>query len=171
MKKVILVAICCMLFNNVCSAKVSAYEDEFTGGMEIFSECKTNSNMNDELGTLILEKIVTTAEIQYTIELHSETFPWSYFSKSPLQINIDGSTYNVLFVKSDVIKTVERTNLLSAYYKVDPTIAEKIATAKRVAIKYQILDTQFGDNRTWDYVYVLPEEILNEWKEVIQRTE
>jgi len=171
MKKVILVAICCMLFSSVCSAKISVHKDEFTGGIIICSNLKTDSSMKDKLDLLYWEKTSSTAEVRYFNELGVETFSWCYFSRNPLQMNIDGSTYSVPCVESDVVKTVEHTNFLSAGYKVDPTVAEKIATAKRVAIKYQMLNTQFGDNRTEDCVYVLPEETLNEWKEVIQRTE
>jgi len=171
LKKFILMAICCMLFSSVCSAKISVHKDEFTGGVIICSNLKTDSSMKDKLDALYWEKTLSTAEVRYLSRLHVETFSWCYFSKNPLQVNIDGSTYNVSCVGSDVFRTMERTNCLSADYMVDPTIAEKIATAKRVAIKYQILDTQFGDNRTKDCVYVLPDETLNEWKEVIRRTE
>lgn len=159
LKKIALVLCLTILLGmGIASAKITRGFDDFTGGMTI------NSGTIGEplrLKNLYFSKIVNTNPIQYEIQVVRETYRGNAFANTFIEIKIDDyPAYQITVKESNVIPLVNKNDIYSDItVSVPYDIVQKIKDAKRIALK---LPTGTGP-----FVYVLPDNVLAEWKEVI----
>ncbi|WP_434132767.1 hypothetical protein KIAC18_000298 [Sporomusa sphaeroides] len=160
MKRIALILVLIMVLGMaVASAEITQGKDKFTGGNKINSVTETSNP--SELKQLVLRKIITGNSPSY--ELWGERFTTKnfLFKKTFLEMKIDDTPIISINVKETSAMTyMDGPNMFSwVTVPISSDIVEQIKIANRIALRFQ---TASGS-----YVYVLPDAVLAEWKEVI----
>lgn len=158
MRKIIILTLCYIFFCiGICNANVTIKNnDEFTGGTVITSKIFTDYNMSRYLDCIVFTKTATSNIARYTLQTDATT---SLGSPKDIEINVDG---DYLF---EPIHTDIKSSLIDyrirfvINYDISDDMVEKIRNANRIALKCKI-----GD---FTKIYILPDEVLTEWKQVI----
>lgn len=143
---------------SVVNAEIRRGEDTFTGTKRINSVVSGNPT---ELQSLIFAKIPQSKNIDYEITAVRTTFKDFIFTDTFMEIKIDDNPILQLPVKeAKKMSLVKESDIFSnVVVSVPNDVVEKIKDAKRVACRFQIA--------SGSYVYVLPDAVLAEWKQVI----
>ncbi len=141
------------------SAEITRGEDDFTGSPIINSW--TKGKEHSDFKSLYFRKYVNTSPLAYEIDIYKYTFNDFIFTDTFMEIKIDDNPILQLPVKE--AKKMPLANEYDIFSEIVVSIpndvVEKIRDAKRVACRFQ---TASGS-----YVYVLPDTVLAEWKQVI----
>lgn len=159
MKRIIIALMLIVLFGmTVASAEITRGKDTFTGAIIINSGVHEKTS---ELKALYFRKIPQLKNVDYQIEAVRINFKEFIFSDTFMEIKIDDSPIQELPVKeAKKMSLVRESDIYSSITILLPDdIIPQINTAKRIALKFQ---TAAGP-----YVYVLPDSVLAEWKQVI----
>lgn len=159
MKRVLVLCMVCMfLVSAVASAEVKKGKDSFTGGMNV--HCEMKSPYSDSMK---FSKNITGKQAIYKIKIIKSNLKKYLIADIPIELKID--QYPVCELK-DYIYQVTGPDSYGVSYssimesKISLDIIEKIKVSNRIAIR-------FRDNDATKYPYVLPDDVLAEWKEVI----
>ncbi len=152
--------LCFMVFSvGVCSAEIFQRQDEFTGGNTIRSNY--DIKLEEQLEWLSFYKNITKKTIRYGINADLMSFSRNFgLSDKVIRFNIDGDyTYDLLVLNWQEMK-ISADYLYMLNYSVPLEAVDKLKNANRVALR-------FTRNNGFQFVYVLPDEVLAEWKQVI----
>lgn len=153
---------------GVCSADISSKQDEFSGGRTIESKNFIDYSMRNLLDCIIYSKVVTKDAVKYALQTDVTTI-WDVPYQS-IRINVDGDyTFDLPISNLDhwIVqeKKYDRTRYI-AKFDIPNDAIEKIKNASRIALQCTI--TRRSGNQ---FVYVLPDNVLDEWKQVIATEE
>lgn len=159
MKKIILVLVSIMLLGiGQVSAEITRGEDKFTGGATINSV--TNTSNPSDLDELVFRKFANTDPKEYEIWANRVTSKSFLFSNTTIEIKIDNHPTEEIAIKKNGLITLADGQLYSHITApLTSGIIEKIKMAKRIALKFPTASSSF--------IYILPDAVLAEWKEVI----
>ncbi len=160
LKKVALILSLFMLLGMaVASAEITRGEDDFSGSPIINSW--TKGMEPSQLKSLYFRKYVNTSPLSYEIEASKITFKDFIFLGTFLELKIDNNPVQQLPIKeAKQMSLVRESDIYSRIIvPVPKNTIEEIEKANRIALRLQ---TASGS-----YVYILPDTILAEWKEVI----
>lgn len=160
MKRVLLLCLACMmLVTAAVSAEVMKGKDSFTGGFYVSSW----QYPEHFLKSIHFVKNIDEGVVSYDFSISRIRGKNSVLGNAPIEIKIDN--YPVYDLKDYRYKLtgpdsygVEYNSIIDVKFPTE--LAEKIKDAKRVAIRFE-------DARGIQYPYVLPDDVLAEWKEVI----
>lgn len=159
-KRIILMVLCCMIFSvGVCSAEIFKHKDDFSNGNIIRSNIYTDKSCEEMLRWLSFYKTKSNNSIQYNIAVSNKTLNKYGISNANGKINIDGETFD-LIISNYSKMPLSGVTTHDAIYDISQNIEKKINSANRVALK-------ITKNDGFQFVYVLPDEVLTEWKQVI----
>lgn len=160
MKKITLVLALIMLLGmSVTSAEIGRGTDDFDGSQWVTSGTVLNSN-GEWIG---FQRKTIGAEKEYYISLASKAFSYIKFAKEDAEIKIDDHPVGKMKIKevsSMPAPLDSKMSYIDVKSVVPMEIVQQIKTAKRVAVKF------YRENSVPE-VYVLPDAVLAEWKEVI----
>jgi hypothetical protein len=141
------------------SAEIRHGRDEFTNGTVIGSYI----NVADVIDSIFLVKTVTSNSSEYEIGAKSKTLKDFAFAKTFIEVKIDENPTHKIEVKG-VSSTRVPSSMVTYWFTVvapaNNQIISEIKLAKRVALRFQRVDN-------YSPIYVLPDAVLAEWKEVI----
>lgn len=160
LKKVAFILSLVMLLGiGQAGAEITRGEDKFTGSSTINSWAKGTDS--SQLKSLYFRKYVNTSPLAYEIEASKITFRDFIFLGTFLELKIDNNPVQQLPIKeAKQMSLVRESDIYSSIIvPVPKTTVEEIGKATRIALRFQ---TASGS-----YVYVLPDAVLTEWKEVI----
>lgn len=159
LKRIIISLMLIMLLGiTVASAEITRGEDQFTGGRTINSVTSTPNPA--ELEGLVFRKFANTAPAEYELWANRVTAKSFLFSNTFIELRIDGiPTKEVAIKKNGLISLSDGKQYSHITVPLSIEIIEQIKSAKRIALKFPTVNGA--------YVYVLPESVLAEWKEVI----
>lgn len=162
LKKVALVLLLIMFIGlTVVSAEIRRGKDEFTNGSIIGSYI--NVNTSGVIDGISLTKTVTSNSSEYTIIAKNTTLKEFAFAKTFIEIRIDENLTHKIDVEKVSSTRVPSSSVDYRFSVVVPAneqIINELKGAKRVALRFQCVDN-------FSPVYVLPDNVLAEWKEVI----
>lgn len=160
MKKLVLLFSCCIMIGiSVCSAEIAKGIDQFTGGAKFISGTKGEDDAT--LGNILFKKIVTGTTEEYFIEADNEAYKERILADKSIEIKIDDNP--ICLLGNSNYKTYSPINwkmLAVLTVNVPDNIIIKLRDANRVALR-------FTRNNGSQFVYVLPDNVLAEWKQVI----
>ena len=159
LKKVALVLCFIMLLGiGVASAKITRGADAFSGAVIINSGVHGKAS---ELESLYFRKIPQSSSVDYQIHATRITFKDFIFANTFLEIKIDDNNAQQLPIKeAKNMSLVSERDIYSSITIVVPNdMISQINNAKRIALRFQTV--------SGSYVYILPDNVLAEWKEVI----
>jgi len=160
LKKVVLILSLVMLMGmGVANAEITRGQDSFSGGVTINSV--TNTSDPTELDQLVFRKCVNTSPSEYELWANRITSKEFLFTNTFIELRIDNnSTRKITITKNGIISLADGYKKYS-HITVPLSIEfiEQIKSAQRVALRFQTM--------TGSYVYILPDPVLAEWKEVI----
>lgn len=160
MKKIALILVLVMLLGMAtASAEITRGIDDFTGGNRINSSTVTANP--SQLKQLVLRKLVAGKNSYYEIWGERLTTKNFLFKDTFFEIKIDSSpVINIDVKEASSMTYMDGPNMFSwVTVPISPDIIEQIKGATRVALRFQI--------NAGDFVYVLPDAVLAEWKQVI----
>lgn len=148
-----------LLGTMVVNAEISRGRDEFTNGTVIGSYI----NVSDVIDSISLTKTVTPNTSEYEIVAKNKTLRDFAFAKTFIEVKIDDNPTHRIDVKE--LSSIRVPSSLVTYWfsvkaPANDQIISELKLAKRVALRFQRVDN-------YSPVYVLPESVLAEWKEVI----
>lgn len=160
MKRVLLLCLACMmLVSAVASAEVKKDKDSFTGGINAGSY----TNLQPFFNTMYFRKTMSDGYVTYEFSISRIGGKNSILGDAPIEIKID--QYPVYELRDIRYRSsgpdsygVKHSSSISV--KIPADLADKIREAKRVAFQYEEVN-----GMRWPYV--LPDDVLAEWKEVI----
>lgn len=164
MKKIILMfVVMLMAGGSVASAKITHGVDEFEGAAIINS---IQNPKDSGLVSLMFQKISGSKEQIFKIEVQANTFPKLTLAKEPVMIKIDDNLKHTLQVNGykNITAVFGRDVFTRLDVEVPLAVINELKVANRVALK-------FTQNNGSTFVYVLTDDVLNEWKEVIATEE
>jgi hypothetical protein len=168
LKKVALVlSLLILLGIGTASAEITRGEDTFTGGVRIRSYIE----IEKPIQTLSFIKIVGDGFTGYEMSATRKTYDMpemrrigikESFVKTNIEINIDGVSSHSIGVQNLTLNPTNNSYIFTSGIKVviPNDVSDKFKDAKRIALKFPIEDGT-------SLVYVLPDAVLAEWKEVI----
>lgn len=159
MRKIALILSFMMLLGiTLASAEITRGEDTFTGGKTINSGTSADPS---ELKSLYFSKTVQVNAVEYEIQATRVTFKSFIFSSTFIELKIDENPVHKMVVKeTSMMPLVNKNDIYSSItVPVQNDIVQEIKDAKRIALRFQTV--------AGPYVYVLPDSVLAEWKEVI----
>lgn len=161
MKRFMLLLACCVLFGGgVSNAEISRGTDNFTGGDFIISGVDSNLSSNGKVSNISFCKTISAEKVIYEIFVKSKGLDRFTVSREDLQMNIDGrETYKIISTNR-MDSVIGGDHVVALDYTVENNVIEKIKDSGRVALK-------FTQNNGSQFVYVLPDDVLAEWKQVI----
>jgi hypothetical protein len=140
------------------SAEITRGEDTFTGGATINSVISTPNPA--DLDGLVFRKFANTDPKEYELWANRITSKSFLFSNTAIEIKIDSyPTEEIAIKKNGLITLADGRQYSHITAPLTSGDIEKIKMAKRIALKFP---TAVGS-----YVYILPDAVLAEWKEVI----
>jgi uncharacterized protein YeeX (DUF496 family) len=155
LKKVALILLLAMLLGiGVASAKILTNQDKFTGGTRYTSY---NDNLKG-VSSIGLHKIIDNQNVNYELNVSAYALPKENFSKEYAEIKVGQN----LAIKAEVkaVRLLPTLNYMSTDIKISDEAIQQILESERVALKLYV------ENGT-PIVFVLPDNVLAEWKEVI----
>lgn len=160
MKKFVLLFLCCMLLGgSICSAEIAKGVDQFTGGAKFISGMKGDDEAT--LRNLLFKKILSGNIKEYFVEADNFSYEDHALADNFIEIRIDDNpTYMCVKHAYMDVGPMEGKFLAMLTVKVPEEAIEKLKDAKRVALR-------FTRNNGFQFVYVLPDDALEEWKQVI----
>lgn len=162
MKRILFLGIIIMfIFTSIAGAEIRRIPDVFTNGIVVLSDDNSKQINNiSNLRSLYFRKIISEKDVEYYIKADNEIESKYILAKSPVEISI-GSHQYILECKNYKIFTPlnGKTNAVLTV-KIPQEVIEKLQITNRVALRF----TQNNGNQ---FVYVLPDEVLAEWKQVI----
>lgn len=160
MKRVLVLCMACMvLVSAVASAEVKKGKDSFTGGFNVSSHVAAEPFLK----VVHLVKNVSDGGIMYKLTLSCIGSNKNVLGDEPIEMKVDGQPVHEL---KDYRYKLSAANSYGVLYnsvieiKLPLDLIDQIKETKRVAIR-------FRDARGISYPYVLPDDVLAEWKEVI----
>lgn len=160
MKRVLLLFMVCMVFvSAVASAEVAKGKDSFTGGFNVSSHVAAEPFLK----VLHLVKNVSDGGITYKLSLACIGSKENVLGDEPVEMKVDGQPVYELKEYRYKLSGPDSYGVLYNSVidiKMPPELIGYIKETKRVAIR-------FRDARGISYPYVLPDDVLAEWKEVI----
>lgn len=164
MKKILLLFICCILINgSICDARIARGTDQFTGGARFTSGMKGEDEST--LRNLLFKKILVEKTEEYYIKADNYTYKEHVLANSAIEMKIDN--FSTCILESQNYKNIgpmEGKFLAILTVKVPEEAILQLKEAKRVALR-------FTRNNGFQFVYVLPDDALEEWKQVIATKE
>ncbi len=159
LKRIALILSLIMLLGiSAVNAKIGQGVDDFDGSKSVSS-----STSIEEDGWLSFSKKTSSTSKEYFISSSLKTLRYIKFSREDAEIKIDDLPVQKILVK-DVGSMPSPLNSQIAFIDVNigvpAEIAQQIVSAKRLAIRIH------KENNP-PFVYVLPESVLAEWKEVM----
>lgn len=159
MKKIALILALMILGTMAVSAKIGHGTDDFDG-----SKWTTSGTSLDSGGKWIgFQRKTNDIEKEYYISFSLKTFNYIKFSKDAAEIKIDNLPVQKLMVKdaSSMPSPLEaKMSFIDVRVVVPIELVQQIGSAQRIAIRI------FKENSVPE-VYVLPDAVLAEWKQVI----
>lgn len=159
MKRLVCLLLCFVAIgSNICNAKVFEKQDDFTGGKIIISHY--DADVRNSVDRITLKKIIGNRNNEYEFAAAVKANEKFTLANRGAQINIDKIySYEIPIInRMDV--PVRYEHIVSVDYQASAEIIEKLQSATRVAFR-------FTQNNGFQFVYVLPDEALEEWKQVI----
>lgn len=156
LKKIVLILVVFFAFSiSIVSAEIKTTNDEFSGSMVLQSEQEVLA------GVITLQKDKNDCELLFwTLSKRGERF-----SKAPILIKIDNDPDRELAVSEEVFRHISKVvKAITVKIKLPQKTIDEIKNSNRVALK--IFKDQ-GDPS----IIVLTDDILAEWKQVINTTE
>lgn len=160
MKRVLLLCLACMvLVSAVASAEVKKGKDNFTGGFNVSSHVAAEPFLK----VVHLVKNVSDGGIMYKLTLSRIGSNKNVLGDEPIEMKVDGQP---VYELEDYRYKLSEANSYGVLYnsvmdiKLPLNLIDRIKETKRLAIR-------FRDARGISYPYVLPDDVLAEWKEVI----
>lgn len=160
MKRVLALCMACMvLLSAVASAEVKKGKDSFTGGLNVGSYVKPENFFD----TMYFIKTISDGYISYEFSISRIRGKDSILGDAPIKIKV--GQYPVCELKDYRYKATGPDSYGVKYnsdikVKFPSELANQIKDAKRVAIQYE-------DVLGMEWPYVIPDDVLAEWKEVI----
>lgn len=108
-------------------------------------------------------KIQLNGDFIYGLEAHNIALNKYGLSNTSAKVNINGEFYE-LNINNYAITSLIGVTLHKAIYDVPKNLVDEIYSANRIALKFTLNDGR-------QFVYILPDKVLAEWKEVINTTE
>lgn len=154
MKKIIcLLSLFLFLNASLANAEIRKGTDEFSG--KIFFESKS---YNIPTGAISLKKIGNN----YKIIFWKPSISGEKFTRENIPIKIDDNDVEFLTVEENIFNQITKNIMdISIKSKVSQDVINKIKVANRVALK-------FYKDKGEPVIIVLPDEVLAEWKQVIE---
>lgn len=161
MKKLILLFLCCALMGgSICNAEIAKGVDQFTGGIKFISGVKGDDEAT--LRSLLFKKILSGNTEEYFMEADNFSYKDHALTDNFIEMRIDDNpTYTCIKHAYMDVGPMEGKFLAILTVKVPEEAIMQLKDAKRVALR-------FARNNGFQFVYVLPSEVLAEWKEVIK---
>ncbi len=160
MKKVALILCLAMLLGiGVVSAEINRNSDYFSGGVSISS----HTTMTYPVDRLSLIKTTGSASTEYSIFAKVTSSKEFSLVKTFIELKIDDApTHSIDIREGSSLQATDNRYMISSSIKVPlaPEYIDEIKNAKRVALRFQTLGG-------YTPIYVLPDNVLAEWKEVI----
>lgn len=160
MKRVLFLWMGCMLLvSTVASAEVKKGKDSFTNGINVGSYIQPENFFD----TMFFIKTISDGTISYEFSISRIRGKNNILGDAPIQMKIDH--YPVYELKHYRYKVTGPDSYGVEYnsdikVKFPSELANQIKEAKRVAIQYE-------DVLGMEWPYVIPDDVLAEWKEVI----
>jgi hypothetical protein len=160
MKRILILTILCTVFVfSSVSAEIRRSVDEFTGGTRII--CNTYLEENKDLDVISFRKLIIQNLTEFEIYANSDTYKSMSLGREPIEINIDGAKNTKLEIKEyKKFLPINGKEFVASTVSVPQEIMDQIKQANRIALK-------FTQNNGFTFVYVLPDNALAEWKQVI----
>ncbi len=165
MKKIICLLSLFLLLNaSLVNAEIRKGTDSFTNGISIRSYNEPESSLEPITS---FKKILSNESASYEIMLRKSELielKGMLLADSPLELKIGNNP--VLEIKDYKYKITKTHKDYLTFYntvinaKIDKDVADKIRYADRVALRFECIN--------YHDVYVLPDKVLNEWKQVIE---
>ncbi|QJW47659.1 hypothetical protein HA075_18930 [bacterium BFN5] len=159
MKRIALILFLMVLLTRaVASAEIRHEEDKIANRTTV----RSDNYVSESVDFISLMKTVTSNSAQFKIVAEKRTIKDFAFTKTFIEIQIDEHPVHVLEV-GDISTTPTVSSVLfwfSVEVPVPQDIINELKTAKQVALRFQRVDA-------YSPVVVLPDNILAEWKEVI----
>lgn len=165
MKKLALLFICFMFVGgSFCSAEIVENKDNFTGGKLLISNTSCKLDMENKLKWFSLYKNINHNNVSYKLKASVTTYDKFTLSENKAEISLD--TGNVFFL--EVINRrdipIDSKHNVAVNYEISQEVIQGIRESNRVALR-------FTQNNGSQFVYVLPDSVLAEWKQVIATKE
>lgn len=166
MKRIVI--LCMILFITmlpVVNAEVTKGSDYFTNGVSVSSRFQSSKELITH--QIYFNKIISGNNSDYKIMIKKSNSKAGLLKDSAIEIKIDDfPVIELNQYKYDKIVASDNQYLFNVTItaKVPPEVINQIKDAKRIAIRSACID---GIPR----IDVIPAEVLDEWKEVINTTE
>lgn len=160
MKRIIFTVISILLLGNIACAEISQGTDSFTGGKTYTSGYHFAKDESAYFG-----KILDSNSPIYKVSFWAKAMLGERYSKTPLEIKIDDMPIQTIEIKELPSIPTDPFNknapvLIRVEASVPSNIVDQIKIAKRVALK--VYKDKFSP-----IIIILPENVLVEWKQVI----
>lgn len=160
MKKILCLLSFMVVFStSIASAEIVKGTDSFTNGISIYSGIEISDAFLDRI---CLEKTIYDGILEYEMLIGCVQGEDFILKDKPIEIKIDEFPIYILdrytYKKNQMLDNRYLYNSIIKT-KVPLDIINKIRNSKRVAIRYE--------NMLYQEVYVFPDEVLTEWKQVI----
>lgn len=162
MKRMLFLFLCFSVISvTACSAEMHKVHDEFTGGEILRSNYRGADN--EKVKWLSLIKETSKLEVRYSVQFDVTDYDDYVIGDRGSLMNIDGNeTLKLAMLNSEKMKSYVQKGKVnkSVTYSLGQEDVDKIFIANRVAFK-------LTQNNGSQFVYVLPDDVLSEWKRVI----
>lgn len=150
------------MLTTIGNAEIRKYDDNFTNGKEILSAYQEKSFGE----SIYFNKIMTDKKYTYSIICYNGVHdPRNSYSKTSMEIKIDENPIEYLEIKDTNVEHYQKIIMMSCTTKeINGNVIDQISSAKRIAVKV------YKQNNS-PKVYILPESIINEWKQIINTKE
>lgn len=162
MRRVAAVLLGLMIFwLPVVQAEIKIYHDKFTNGKEFVSQYK-ESKYHDAIQ---FNKLIDGLDIKYYFDFFNKVYDRQKgYSKVAVEIKIDDNPVQYLDVKNIKMEDYDNEFFVECTtVELPDEMIQQMLSAKRVAIKV------YKENQA-PGIIILPDDVLAEWKEVINTT-
>lgn len=162
MKKVVvlLIMLCCLCSFQVSNAQIEKRIDSFDNTIRIFS---VQQNIGQMKGQFNFIKIIAKNEaINYQLYASTEIGKKYSFSNDYAEIKINENIYKIKVLNSeDYNHTDNGLYDISLTVEIPNEIIDDLLASNKVSLR-------FHRENGWEDIVDLPDEVLNEWKQVIE---
>lgn len=155
------ILVCFFVLSSVANAEITRGYDSFNDAVTINS---WGNEKIEDFRSLVFGKIILPEKDQYYIIIQNEEYSNLLFAEKKMEIKLSG--YNLIDLEPYSYKVITGSKNSHAIikYRVQEEVVEKIKNTNRIAIRVV-------RNNGLPVVYVLPDDTLEEWKQVIATKE
>lgn len=162
MKKVLLSLLILVLYSNLCYGEIYTQNNSFDKSIIVYS--KSNSQPKQLPRFYIFKKYTTDNLTRFSVTLHNQNIVTNIFNNTEdAKIKLDDNEILTLNTRVSVDARLERQCTMSF----EQDVAEKILNCSKLEFQIPVYFRREHEETSYFYA-VVPQDVLNEWKNVIR---